>query len=298
MSTGMGLSWANLARLTWLGKWVVFGFISLIVMLVFVLIDMGIQHRAYVKETQLTEKLKKQFEQKQQKYGEYTHLNNEIEALEAQWKTALRALPKQTNIDELLKAITNLGDQQKLTFVYFKPQEEKRQGDYLIQPIKLAVSGQFHAMATFLSQIAHLKPLITLDDFVIQRTKKKSEILTLHLLAQLYTAKPVAAVDASKSDSSKPTDGASSTSPRGVASKATNAASSTSTSSATSKATNGASSTSPRGVSSKPTDGVASKTTDDAASKPKSSSTMPSSTPPSSSSSPPATPSTPQKGNT
>jgi type IV pilus assembly protein PilO len=112
--------------------------------------------------------------------------------------TALRqALDQQVQPDaapnntaDLLVATSQIGLGTQVNFVTFQPQPSIKHDLYTETPIKLSVTGNYHNLATFISNLAQHPGIITLHDIVLQRTappdqKKQPLNLTFTLKAYL-----------------------------------------------------------------------------------------------------------------
>lgn len=109
-----------------------------------------------------------------------------VQTMLATFNKMISELPPGSNIDDILRDISKLGAEQGLTFVYFRPQEEKKIIFYAEIPIEVTVLGQYHALANFISNIAHLKQLVTVHDFTIRRENPKKDTLTMRMTLNIY----------------------------------------------------------------------------------------------------------------
>ena len=81
-------------------------------------------------------------------------------------------LPSETEIPDLLVDVTQLGLSRGLVFEQFEPREEIPKDFYQEKPVKIIVSGKYHEMANFMSDIAALSRIVNVDDFEITRRKE------------------------------------------------------------------------------------------------------------------------------
>ena len=84
-------------------------------------------------------------------------------------------LPSETEIPDLLVDVTQLGLSRGLVFEQFEPRNEIPKDFYQEKPVKIIVSGKYHEMAHFMSDIAALSRIVTVNDFQITRRKKASK---------------------------------------------------------------------------------------------------------------------------
>ena len=83
------------------------------------------------------------------------------------FKELLRKLPTSSEVPGLLDDISKTGIANGLTFVLFKPGQEKKQRFYAELPIEISVIGNYHQLGKFVSEIEGLDRIVTLNDFSI-----------------------------------------------------------------------------------------------------------------------------------
>jgi len=84
-------------------------------------------------------------------------------------------LPKQIQMASLLRSISNIGQNVGLQFKLFDPLPLKKHDHYIILPIDITVSGDYHQLASFVNRISRLNQLITFEKFVIKGLVKDKE---------------------------------------------------------------------------------------------------------------------------
>ncbi len=101
----------------------------------------------------------------------------QLEDMRQSFGALLRQLPDKTEIESLLTDISQTGIAAGLEIEYFKPEKLISKEFYSEYPIKLKVSGRYHQFATFVSGVAALPRIVTLQDIQIgpQKTKKANE---------------------------------------------------------------------------------------------------------------------------
>ncbi len=95
----------------------------------------------------------------------------------------LQQLPDRTEVPALLIDITQAGLARGLKFEQFKPGATQTQEFYIRLPISLIVTGTFHQLAEFVSDLASLPRIVTLGNVNVKRAKGRSLVMR----AQLYT---------------------------------------------------------------------------------------------------------------
>jgi len=101
----------------------------------------------------------------------------------------LRQLPSKTEVEALLVDISQTGLESGLEFELFKPENEKPAEFYAELPIKIKVTGNYHEFGKFVSDVAGLSRIVTLQDFSIMpmKGKKKSQnVLEMEITAKTY----------------------------------------------------------------------------------------------------------------
>lgn len=147
-----------------------------------------------LKGVQMTEgQLREDYEKK---YFEAVHLENyraqQIE-MEESFETILRQLPSDTEIPGLIEDITLVGLKNGLSFTSIDLQPEELHEFYIEKPIKIVVTGGYHELGAFVSDVADLSRIVTLHDFKISpegRATKSGDVpgalLRMSILAKTY----------------------------------------------------------------------------------------------------------------
>ena len=100
----------------------------------------------------------------------------QMEDMHQQFGTLLRQLPNKTEVPNLLVDITQAGIGRGLNFVLFKPDKEKPQEFYAELPINIKVTGGFHELGMFVSDLAALPRIVTVGNIDISSDSKTSAL--------------------------------------------------------------------------------------------------------------------------
>jgi type IV pilus assembly protein PilO len=111
--------------------------------------------------------LKDDFVVKQGKAANLDAYKAQMEEMRRSFGAMLRQLPSKTEVAELLVDISQTGLQNGLEFELFKPEGEKPADFYAELPIKIKVAGGYHEFGRFVSDVAALSRIVTLQDFAI-----------------------------------------------------------------------------------------------------------------------------------
>ena len=82
-----------------------------------------------------------------------------------------KQLPSKAEMDALLSDINQAGLGRSLTFEHFKPGQVSVKEYYAELPISIKVTGRYHDIGSFASDIAHLSRIVTLNNMEIQQGK-------------------------------------------------------------------------------------------------------------------------------
>jgi type IV pilus assembly protein PilO len=134
--------------------------------------------------------LRSQFEQKQQRAANLDAYKAQLGEMERSFGAMLRQLPGKTEVPNLLVDISQTGLAAGLQEKLFQPGIEQSKGFYAELPIKIRLVGTYHEFGTFVSGIAALPRIVTLDDIQITPTNDSKaagyDNLTMDLTAKTY----------------------------------------------------------------------------------------------------------------
>jgi type IV pilus assembly protein PilO len=105
--------------------------------------------------------------------------------IEQSFGALLKQLPNKSEMDALLTDINQAGLGRGLQFELFRPASQEVMSDFYAElPITLKVSGNYHDMGSFASDVAQLPRIVTLNDIAISAGKDGS--LTMDAVAKTY----------------------------------------------------------------------------------------------------------------
>jgi len=116
--------------------------------------------------------------------------------------TLLRQLPNKTEVPNLLVDITQAGLGRGLNFVLFKPEKEKPKEFYAELPISIRVTGGYHQLGQFVSDLAGLPRIVTIDNIDIVADAKSN--LTMSAVAHTFRYLEPEEIEALKPKTAKP----------------------------------------------------------------------------------------------
>ena len=132
--------------------------------------------------------LRSQFESKQQRAANLDAYKAQLGEMERSFGAMLRQLPGKTEVPNLLVDISQTGLAAGLQEKLFQPGTEKSNGFYAELPIKIKLVGSYHQFGAFVSGIAALPRIVTLDDIQITPVDAKGgyDNLTMDVTAKTY----------------------------------------------------------------------------------------------------------------
>jgi len=145
------------------------------------------------------QQLRTVFSEKQAKAANLEAYKQQLDEMRTSFGTLLRQLPNETEIETLLTDISQTGISSGLEIDYFKPEGLRPKEFYSEYPIKLKVTGRYHEFAEFISGVAALPRIVTVQDIAIKPADAKSGVkLTMELTAITYQYLDESAKEADK----------------------------------------------------------------------------------------------------
>ncbi|MEO8506956.1 MAG: type 4a pilus biogenesis protein PilO [Betaproteobacteria bacterium] len=153
-------------------------------------------------------KLKEQYSQKKAKAINFELYVQQLSEVEQSFGALVKQLPNRAEIDALLTDINQAGLGRGLQFELFRPAtQEKMQDFYAELPIRIRITGNYHDMGAFASDVAQLPRIVTLNDLVIANDKGvlslDAEAKTFRYLDEEEIAKQRAAAKAKEKGKAK-----------------------------------------------------------------------------------------------
>jgi len=133
------------------------------------------------------QKLRKQFASKKALAVNLPAYIQQMADMKQTFGSLLRQLPNSTEVPDLLVDITQAGLGRGLKFNLFKPAKERKKGFYAELPINIQVAGPYHQIAGFVSDVAALPRIVTINNITIRKAGGKKGIQRLNLKATAKT---------------------------------------------------------------------------------------------------------------
>jgi type IV pilus assembly protein PilO len=116
--------------------------------------------------------LREQYAQKKAKAINFDAYRAQLSEVEQSFGALVKQLPNRSEIDALLTDINQAGLGRGLVFELFKPATQERMADFYAElPIAIRITGNYHDMGAFASDVAQLPRIVTLNDVTIANDK-------------------------------------------------------------------------------------------------------------------------------
>lgn len=126
--------------------------------------------------------------------------------IESQFGALLKQLPGKSEMDALLTDINQAGLGRGLQFELFRPASSESAKDFYAElPITVRVTGSYHDIGAFASDIGRLSRIVTLNDIGLSGSK---EGLTLDAVAKTFRYLDEGEIAAQRKSTAKPAAGA------------------------------------------------------------------------------------------
>ena len=152
-------------------------------------LDIQTQQESLDRITSEEKRLKEDFEVKQAKAANLNAYKAQMVEMEDSFGAMIRQLPSKTEVEDLLIDISQTGLASGIEFQLFKPLAEKHIEFYAELPITLKMTGTYHQFGEFVSGIAALPRIVTLENISITGGKGKNSKkgnLTMDVTAKTY----------------------------------------------------------------------------------------------------------------
>jgi len=152
------------------GNWPLYARVAVVVILMLVIAGVGywqfvtplLDELAGVQQEEVG--LKETFEAKQRKVASLDALKEQLAEMERSFGTMLRVLPSRAEIANLLIDISQTRLANSLEEELFQPQGEAPKEFYAEVPNRIVVVGTYHEMGGFVSGVAELPRIVTIEE--------------------------------------------------------------------------------------------------------------------------------------
>ena len=111
----------------------------------------------------------------------------QLREIDSSFGALLKQLPNKSQMDALLVDINQAGLGRGLQFELFKPAPQETMKDFYAElPVSVRVTGSYHDMGQFASDIAQLSRIVTLNDIAINPAGKDGSVLAMDTSAKTF----------------------------------------------------------------------------------------------------------------
>ena len=172
------------------GKWPLVAKVIMLTLLVLFIVALGAfldwkdQWDALQTAEQEEVRLKEQYTQKKAKAINYDLYVQQLAEVEQSFGALVKQLPNKSEIDALLTDINQAGLGRGLVFNLFRPAPQEKMADFYAElPINIKITGNYHDIGAFASDVAALPRIVTLNDVAIANDKGT---LTMDAVAKTF----------------------------------------------------------------------------------------------------------------
>ncbi|MBK8507770.1 MAG: type 4a pilus biogenesis protein PilO [Candidatus Competibacteraceae bacterium] len=119
--------------------------------------------------TKEEQQLRQDFIEKQRVAANLESFRMQLRQMEADLQVMLGQLPTGTEMPELLENVSDTGKKNGLEFELFKPEAEQPKDFYAAKPITIKARGTYHQFGAFVSGVAALPRIVTLENASLVR---------------------------------------------------------------------------------------------------------------------------------
>lgn len=132
-------------------------------------------------------KLKDEYKDKKQLSVNLDLYRQQLREIDNSFGALLKQLPNKSQMDALLVDINQAGLGRGLQFELFKPAPQETMKEFYAElPVNVRVTGTYHDMGQFASDIAQLSRIVTLNDISINLAGKDGSVLAMDTSAKTF----------------------------------------------------------------------------------------------------------------
>jgi len=166
------LNFREVGTWPWLPKIVMLALVVLFIVGLGAFLDWKDQWDSLQAAQQEELRLKDQYTQKKAKAINYDLYVNHLAEVEQSFGALVKQLPNRSEIDALLTDINQAGLGRGLQFDLFRPAPQEKMADFYAElPISIKITGNYHDIGAFASDVAALPRIVTLNDVAISNDK-------------------------------------------------------------------------------------------------------------------------------
>ena len=149
-------------------KLAIFAVIVIVILIGGAFLDWKDQYDSLEKARNEETALREQYATKKAKAVNFDLYVQQLREIEESFGALLKQLPNKSEMDALLTDINQAGLGRGLQFDLFRPASQERMAEFYAElPINIRITGNYHDMGAFASDVAQLPRIVTLNDVAI-----------------------------------------------------------------------------------------------------------------------------------
>lgn len=134
---------------------------------------------------QKEQQLRTSFLEKQKQAVNFEAYRQQLATIEQEFGEMLKQLPNKSEMEALLTDINQAGLGRGLQFLLFRPAQNESASEFYAElPINIRLTGNYHDMGAFASDVSRLPRIVTLNDIAL--TSDNKGMLTMDATARTY----------------------------------------------------------------------------------------------------------------
>ena len=172
------------------GNWPLLPKVVVLLAIFLVILGLGLyfdwmdQWETLGKAEQVEVGLKTEYTEKKARAVNFDLYVQQLNEVEQSFGALVKQLPNRSEIDALLTDVNQAGLGRGLQFDLFRPATTEKMADFYAElPINIKITGNYHDMGAFASDIAQLPRIVTLNDVAISNDKG---LLSMEAVAKTF----------------------------------------------------------------------------------------------------------------
>ncbi len=136
--------------------------------------------------------VKQEIEKANQVVGRYEELKALNEKLQQKMEYLKTLLPKETEVSDVLKKVSELGLQKGLIIVSWKPKDKGVHSSNEIYeiPVEVGMRGKYHTFGSFFADISKIERILNIKKIELKKGDKDPTTLSSNIVAVTYSLIP------------------------------------------------------------------------------------------------------------
>jgi type IV pilus assembly protein PilO len=166
------LNFRDIGNWPMLPKLIILGVLAVVIIAIGALFDWKDQLDTLDTAKQQEVVLRTEYASKKAKAVNYDLYVAQLKDVEQSFGALVKQLPNRSEIDALLTDVNQAGLGRGLVFELFRPSPQEKMAEFYAElPIAISITGNYHDMGAFASDVAQLPRIVTLNDVSISNNK-------------------------------------------------------------------------------------------------------------------------------